>query len=84
MSSRTFTVADICERYGVDEHTVLAWLKTGELKGFSVSVRPGSKRPRWRITEQALAEFELSRSPTPPTPRARRRKSADADTIRYY
>lgn len=83
--SRTFTVMDVCERYGVDQHTVLKWLKTGELKGFSVSVSPGSKRPRWRITDQALAAFELSRTPAPPIPRARRRKPADAgDVIKFY
>jgi excisionase family DNA binding protein len=83
MSGRTFTVKDVCERYGVDQHTVLAWIKSGELKALSVSVRPGSKRPRWRITEQAIAAFELSRTPAPPLPRARRRKPAD-DVISFY
>lgn len=80
---KTLTVADICERYGVDQHTVLAWLKSGELKGFSVSVSLGSKRPRWRCTEEALAAFELSRTPITSFSRGSRRKAA-GDDINFY
>jgi transposase len=81
--SSTLSVRDLCERYGVGEHTVLGWLRSGELRGFSVSRRPGSKKPRWRITQEALAAFEQLRTPTPPTPRARRRKRP-ADVIEFY
>jgi transposase len=81
--SSTLSVRDLCERYGVGEHTVLGWLRLGELRGFSVSRRPGSKKPRWRITQEALAAFEQLRTPTPPTPRARRRKRP-ADVIEFY
>ena len=54
----SLTVRDVCDRYGVTAHTVLAWIKTGELKCVNVSRRPGAKRPSWRIPQEALDAFE--------------------------
>jgi hypothetical protein len=79
----TFSVRDVTERYGVSEHTVLGWIKTGELKAMNVGRRLGAKKPRWRITQAALAAFELSRTPTPSLPRSRRRKRP-AEVIEFY
>jgi transposase len=79
----TLSVRDVCEHYGVSEHTVLGWLRSGELRGFSVSRRPGGKKPRWRTTQEALEAFELSRTPTPVPPRTRRKKRP-ADVIEFY
>ena len=79
----TLSVHDVCEHYGVGEHTVLGWIKRGELRAFNVGRRPGGKRPRWRITAQALAEFERSRTPTPPLLRVRRKKTAPG-VIEFY
>lgn len=80
---RTFTVADVCRRYGVGEHTVLGWIGRGELKAVNVARKPGAKRPRWRITSAAIEEFERLRTPVPTTPRARRRKTAGG-VIEFY
>jgi excisionase family DNA binding protein len=77
----TLSVRDLCERYGVSEGTVLGWIKRGELKALNVGRRPGAKKPRWRITQQALEQFELARTRTPPPRRARRRKKRPTDTI---
>jgi excisionase family DNA binding protein len=79
----TLSVRDVCERYGVGDHTVLQWIRSGELKAFLASRRRDSKRPRWRISAEALAAFELARTPTAPPPRARRRKRS-ADVIEFY
>jgi excisionase family DNA binding protein len=79
----TLSVHDLCERYGVSEHTVLGWIRSGELRAVNVGRRPGSKKPRWRVTAEALAAFETARTPTPPPPRARRRKRP-ADVIEFY
>jgi transposase len=68
------TVQDIQRRYGVTVHTVLTWIRSGELRAVNVGRRPGAKKPRWRVTEAALEAFEQLRTPTPPPPRARRRK----------
>jgi excisionase family DNA binding protein len=83
MSSTTLSVRDLVERYGVGEHTVLAWIASGQLRAMNVGRRPGTKKPRWRITQQALDQFELARTATPPPPRARRKKRP-ADVIQFY
>jgi excisionase family DNA binding protein len=79
----TLSVHDLCERYGVSEHTVLGWIRSGELRAVNVGRRPGGKKPRWRITAEALAAFELARTPTPSLPRTRRRKRP-AGVIEFY
>jgi excisionase family DNA binding protein len=79
----TLSVKDVIERYGVSEGTVLTWIKRGELRAVNVGRRPGTKKPRWRITEEALQAFELARTTTPPLPRAPRRKRP-AEVIEFY
>ena len=78
----TYGVKDLCKRYGVGEHTVLAWIHTGELKAVDVSRNRGPK-PRWRVTQEALDAFEALRTPCPPPPRTRRRKR-QPETIEFY
>jgi excisionase family DNA binding protein len=79
----TLFVRDVCKRFGVSEHTVLAWINGGELRAINVGRHPGAKRPRWRITQEALEAFEQSRAVTPPLPRTRRRKQP-TDVIEFY
>lgn len=78
----TYSVHDVCDRYGVGEHTVLNWIRRGELKAINVGRNPGGKK-KWRITEEALAAFEQLRTPTPPAPATRRRKPL-TDVIQRY
>jgi excisionase family DNA binding protein len=78
-----YTVQDIQRRYSVTVHTVLGWIRSGELRAINVGRKPGARKPRWRISEAALEQFELSRTPTPPPPRARRRKQP-AEVIAFY
>jgi hypothetical protein len=68
------TTADVAERLAVDVECVLALIAAGTLTAIDVR-RPGSKRPRWRITAEALADFETARTnrPTPPPARRQRR-----------
>ena len=82
--SSTLTVRDVCERYGVTEHTVLGWIRAGELKAINVGRRLGAGKPRWRITPEALAAFEQLRTATPPPPPRTRRYRADSDVIEFY
>jgi transposase len=77
------TVKDIIARYCVSEGTVLAWIKRGELRAINVGRQAGSKKPRWRITPEALGAFEQLRTPSPPVPRMRRRKRP-VDVIEFY
>jgi excisionase family DNA binding protein len=79
----TLSVRDVCERYSVSEHTVLGWIRSGELRAINVGRRLGAKKPRWRITAEALEAFEILRTPTSPPPRPKRRKRP-ADVIEFY
>jgi excisionase family DNA binding protein len=80
--SQTYSVRDICDRYAVGEHTVLRWIRNGELKAIDVSRRLGGK-PRWRITAEALAAFEQLRTPSPPPPPVKRNRRR-ADVVEFY
>jgi hypothetical protein len=73
----------VASRYGVTEAAVLAWIRSDELRALNVGRKPGSKKPRWRVSEQALAEFEAGRVVTPLVPRARRRRRAE-NVIEFY
>jgi len=79
----TFGVKDICERFAVGEYTVLGWIKRGELRAINVGRSPAAKKPRWRITQEALDAFELSRTATAPPPKTHRRKR-QADVYEFY
>ena len=83
MTDRTLSVKDICERFAVSEHTVLGWIRSGELRAISISRKPGAKKPRWRITQEALDGFELARTHNPPPPRTRRKKH-DTSVVEFY
>jgi excisionase family DNA binding protein len=80
----TLSVCDICQRYSVSEGTVLGWIASGQLRAVNVGRKPGAKKPRWRITLEALEAFEQARTPIPPQPRTRRRKQKPADVIKFY
>ncbi len=79
-----YTVQDLQRRYGVTVHTVLGWIRSGELKAVNVGRRSGAKKPRWRISPEALAAFEQLRTATPLRPRTPRRKRQDAGVIEFY
>jgi excisionase family DNA binding protein len=79
----TLTVKAVAERYAVSEHTVLGWVRSGELRAINVGRRLGAGKPRWRISELALANFELLRTPTPPLPKIRPRKRVGG-VIEFY
>jgi excisionase family DNA binding protein len=57
----TFSVRQVAERFHIGEHTVLAWIRSGELPAVNVGRSPGGK-PHWRITSEALQAFELLRT----------------------
>jgi excisionase family DNA binding protein len=79
----TSGIKDICKRFGVGEHTVLAWIHSGELSAINVSRRAGGK-PKWRITPEALQAFELLRSASPVKPRAKQRRKTATDVVQFY
>jgi transposase len=84
MAERALSPKEISQRYGVDVHTVLGWIKSGELDAVNVGRSPGKKKPRWKSLPEHLASFELRRLSSPPPQRTRRRKQATPNVIEFY
>lgn len=82
----TLTPDDVAQRYSVGVRTVAGWIEAGELRAVNVSRSPRSKKPRWRVTAEAIEEFELRRAATPAqlTTRARRKRPATPGVIAFY
>jgi excisionase family DNA binding protein len=65
---------EVAAYLSVDVSKILAWLRSGTLRGIDVSARPG-KRRRWRIRPEDLAAFEATRTNGPNTKGKRTSKS---------
>jgi excisionase family DNA binding protein len=80
-----FAIADVAEALHVDERPVRGWIKSGELRAVNCGSKASGKKPRWRISEDALEAFLAARSATPePKPVRRRRRQADTPVIEYF
>jgi len=77
-----FTVADVAARLRVRDRQVLALIAGGRLRAVNVSVRTG--RPTWRISPEALAEFESARPTTGPIPKDQFRRRPNPNVISFY
>lgn len=84
MADRALTVRNLVERYSVTEHTILGWIRSGELKAINVGRKPGAKKPRWRITPEALETFEILRQSEAPPQQKRRRRNHHQNVIEFY
>jgi excisionase family DNA binding protein len=80
---KTFSVAEVAERYAVNVTTVRQWIAAGELPAVNTSRSRYSKKPRYRVTQAALDAFEAARTPATPVERVRRRK-AGGYVPRFY
>jgi len=77
-----FTVRQAAERLAVSDEHVLDLIHLKKLSAVNVGL--GRRRPRWRITAEALAEFEASRTSTqarPAAPRKRRQLPGDVEPV---
>ena len=75
---QTLTPPEIASRYRVNADKVLSWIRSGELAAIDVSTRPGG-RPRWRITSEAIEDFERRRAAKPAVKTSRRRRQAEVE-----
>ena len=70
------TPPELAARYGCNASKVRGWIRDGELAAIDLATR-GSSKPRYKISPEAIAEFERRRSATPrPRPIRRRRPAA--------
>ena len=72
------TPPTIAKRFGVKADTVRSWIHAGELPAINVAPS-GSKKPSFRVSDEALKAFEQRRSgKAPAKPKRRRRKRSTA------
>ena len=77
---RLLSVADTAARLRISDDAVLAHIRAGRLRAANVGLGP--RRPRWRITEEALETY-LAAATVTPAP-ARRRRRRDAAVTEYF
>lgn len=63
--STHLTPNQIAKSRGIDVNKVLGWIRSGELRAVNYATKRGGL-PRWKITPEALDDFERLRSSTPP------------------
>jgi transposase len=81
----TYSVKALQEHFGVGEGTILAWIRSGQLRAMDVARHQGGGRPKWRATESAVRAFEEMRAVLPaPVPARRGRKSQDDSIVQFY
>ncbi len=84
MIDRAISPAQFAAKFAIGVHKTLALIASGELAAINVAAKIGG-RPQWRITAEALAEFERRRSAQPkPVTAGRRRKKQVAGVIEFY
>lgn len=70
----SYVPSEIAAHLRCDVHSVLAAIKSGKLRALDLR-GPGASRPRYRVTADALADYERLLAVQTPMPRARRRIS---------
>lgn len=79
---RYMTPPQIADHLGCKPETVISWIKSGELKAINLA-RLGSMKSRFRVSPQALADFELARSVIPREPTVYRRPQQDPNIKKF-
>ena len=84
IQGRYLTPPEVAQRLGISIKKILHWIETAELRAVNTATRR-TGRPRWKITPEALAEFERSRTNVAPAPLPVRktRRNADASFVQF-
>lgn len=62
---RPLTLPEVARFLRVRPNKVLAWVRCGELRGYNVVARQGSKRPKYRVNPEDLEAFIRQRAAAP-------------------
>ncbi len=74
----------VAELLGVRIGSVLAWIRSGELRATNCAERPGG-RPRWRVSQEAIDLFLAKRSARPDSrPASARRSRGPVAEVQYF
>lgn len=81
----THSLKDISKRWSCKTEKVSYFIESGQLIAINVASNPKGRKPRWRITQEALDNFERMRSTVPaPKPIPRQRRRANETMIPKY
>jgi excisionase family DNA binding protein len=83
MSNEFYTARQVAERLSVQTAVVLGWIRSGGLRAVDVS-NGARRKPRWRISDEALEEFIASRTAVSPLRSARRRRRRNSNVIEFF
>jgi len=64
LKKEAYTTAEVAELFGVTQHTVINWIKSGRLNGAMlapVSKKAKTDRGRYRVYSDGLHDLELKR-----------------------
>ena len=82
-ASGPLTPPKVAKRLGVSADKVRSWIAKGELNATNVAAEKGG-RPRYRISETDLADFQKKRQPSKPVAPAPRRRKKDPHVIEFF
>lgn len=77
-----WTPPELARLRRVTPEKVIGFIRAGRLRATDLA-SPGSSRPRFRISPQAVQDFERGRQPEPPPVRAERRRKSEGNLIRF-
>jgi hypothetical protein len=78
---RCLTPPQLATRWGCSPESIIGLIKSGRLLAFSVS--PAScRRPRWRVSLEAIRVYELARNG--PGAAKTRRRAKNGDVIEFF
>ena len=77
------TPPKLAKRLGVSSDKVRDWIRSGQLAATDVA-KPTSTRARYKISEEAVREFEKKRQPEKPPPSPRRRRKKDPGVTEFF
>jgi excisionase family DNA binding protein len=77
-----YSVREVAEMLSLRQHSILALIARGELRGIDVSLKRG-RRPHWRIAAEDVEGF-IARRTLQTAPRRRRRRRSATLIKRYF
>jgi hypothetical protein len=77
----TLSPPAVARRWGCKPSRVVALCRAGALRAFTLSP-PTARRPRWRITAEAVREFEARQHVSQAPPQRRRKR--DVEIIKFF
>ena len=77
------TPAEVATLWNCSVDHVLDLIRSKRLVGFSLS-KPGSKRPRWRVSADAIAAYEAQNQAQVALKPTRRKRKRDEAVIQFY